>query len=154
VLRVLRDFGAIIEEKDGVIAVSKGELRGITIDAAHIPDLIPVLSIVAAGAEGESRIINAERLRLKESDRLRSTTALINGLGGSCLELSDGLIINGGKALRGGTADSFADHRIAMAAAVASSICEGKVELRGSGCVAKSFPHFWDVFNSLSGGGI
>ncbi len=84
-LDILRAFGAEIAEENGDILIRAGALHGQTIDAAPIPDLIPVLSVVAAGAEGETRIVNASRLRLKESDRLKSTAAMLQALGGrSC----------------------------------------------------------------------
>ena len=149
VLALLRDFGAEVrEEKDGVL-VRRGSLRGLEIDAAPIPDLIPVLSVLAAGAEGDTRIRNAARLRLKESDRLKTTAALLRGLGGSVEELADGLVIHGRGSLPGGVADSAGDHRIAMAAAVAACLCKGPVELSGAESVAKSYPLFWEDLQKL-----
>ena len=82
VLELLRGFGARVETGEDGVLVRRGTLRGLVIDAAPIPDLIPVLSVLAAGAEGETRIVNAGRLRLKESDRLKTTAALLRGLGG------------------------------------------------------------------------
>ena len=127
VLTLLRDFGAEVrEEKDGVL-VRRGSLRGLEIDAAPIPDLIPVLSVLAAGAEGDTRIRNAARLRLKESDRLKTTAALLRGLGGSVEELADGLVIHGRGSLTGGAAARAGDHRTAMAAAGAAHLFGGTV---------------------------
>ena len=152
VLNILRAFGAEVRESPEEIFVRRGTLRAVTIDAAPIPDLIPVLSVVAAGAVGETRVVNAARLRLKESDRLASTTQLLRGLGAEVEELPEGLVIHGGKRLRGGTVDSAGDHRIAMSAAVAASLCETAVTVSGAECVEKSYPRFWDDFNSLTGG--
>ena len=149
VLALLRDFGAEVREEEDGILVRRGKLRGLEIDAAPIPDLIPVLSVLAAGAEGDTRIRNAARLRLKESDRLKSTAALLRGLGGSVEELADGLVIHGRGSLTGGAADSAGDHRIAMAAAVAACLCEGPVELSGAESVAKSYPLFWEDLQKL-----
>ncbi len=149
VLDILRSFGAEIAEENGDILIRAGALHGQTIDAAPIPDLIPVLSVVAAGAEGETRIVNASRLRLKESDRLKSSTAMLQALGAEAEELADGLIIRGKAKLAGGTVDACGDHRIAMSAAVASCLCEGKVTVCGSECVKKSYPRFWADWEAL-----
>ena len=81
VLDVLRRFGADVRETQDAVTVRRGALHGVTIDAAPIPDLIPVLSVVAALADGETQIVNAARLRLKESDRLESTAAMLRALG-------------------------------------------------------------------------
>lgn len=149
ILDVLRGFGAIVEENGTTVTVRHAPLRGCTIDATDIPDLVPVVSVVAAAAEGETHIVNAARLRLKESDRLASTSALLRDLGGYVEELSDGLIIHGGTPLRGGSVDSYNDHRIAMSAAVAAGICEGDVTVLDSDCTAKSFPRFWELLERM-----
>lgn len=151
VLGILRDFGAQIAIDADSVTVRRAALKGVVIDAAPIPDLIPVLSVVAAAAEGETRVINAARLRLKESDRLSSTARLLAALGADVREQESGLIIRGG-ALTGGRVDSFRDHRIAMSAAVAACAASGAVELMDSECVAKSYPLFWEDFDALEGG--
>ena len=143
-MEILRRFGAEIFEEGGDVLIRRGSLSGQVIDASAIPDLVPVLSVVAAAAEGETRIINAARLRLKESDRLQSSSRLIRALGGEVTELEDGLIIRGQERLRGGTVDSCGDHRIAMSAAVAACVCGGEVTVTGAECVEKSYPRFWD----------
>ena len=120
VLDVLRRFGADVRETQDAVTVRRGALRGIPIDAAPIPDLIPVLSVVAALADGETQIVNAARLRLKESDRLESTAAILRALGGQVEVHNSGLTITGRKMLTGGTVDPQHDHRIAMAAATAA----------------------------------
>lgn len=152
VLELLSRFGAQLEIGESGILALKGSLRGIEIDAAPIPDLIPVLSVLAAGAEGDTRIINAGRLRLKESDRLKTTASLLQSLDGSVEELADGLVIHGSGSLLGGEAESFGDHRIAMSAAVAACLCREAVALGGAECVAKSYPRFWEDWESLEGG--
>ena len=149
ILDLLRSFGAEVCEQGERVTVRRGILHGITIDASNIPDLVPVLSVVAAAAEGETHILNAGRLRIKESDRLRSTAALLFALGAEAEELPDGLRIHGGKALRGGCVDSFHDHRIAMAAAVAASICTDSITVRDALCTDKSYPGFWDGMEQL-----
>ena len=149
VLDILREMGAEVTAEEETVTVRRGALRGVTIDARPIPDLIPVLSVLAALAEGETVIEHAGRLRLKESDRLQTTAALISALGGSVRELPDGLVISGRARLSGGTADACGDHRIAMSAAMAACGCEGPVTVLGSECVAKSYPAFWEDFASL-----
>ena len=151
VVDILRAFGAQVTEGDGSVTVRRGALRGVTIDAAPIPDLIPALSAVAAAAEGTTYIENAGRLRLKESDRLKSTAALLSALGGQAEEQEAGLVIRGRARLDGGTADPWNDHRIAMAAAVAACACRGPVTVTDSQCVAKSSPRFWEDFQQLKG---
>ena len=144
VFELLKQFGANCEQTDAAFTVSPAPLHGIEIDAAAIPDLVPILSVVAAKAEGTTRIYHAERLRLKESDRIETVCRLLRELGGVVEETPDGLLIHGGTPLQGGTADSCNDHRIAMAAAIASSICQGPVTILGAEAVNKSYPHFWD----------
>ncbi len=143
VLDVLRRFGAIVSTDADSVTVRRGELRPVTIDAAPIPDLIPVLSVLACGAVGDTHIENAARLRMKESDRLQSTARLINDLGGRAEELPEGLVIHGTGALRGGTVDPCNDHRIAMSAAVAAFMCTEWVTVRDAQCVQKSYHSFW-----------
>ncbi len=151
ILALLARFGARVSAASGAVPVRRGGLRGIGIDASQIPDLVPVLSVLAALAEGETRIRGAARLRLKESDRIRSTAALLSSLGAQVCETDDGLVVRGLPSLPGGTVESFADHRIAMAAAAAACGCTGEVRILGAECVAKSYPRFWDDFASLGG---
>ena len=151
VLDILRAFGAQVETSEGSVTVRRAALRGVTIDAAPIPDLIPALSAVAAAAAGTTYIENAGRLRLKESDRLKSTAALLSALGGQVEEQESGLVIHGRTQLAGGTVDAWNDHRIAMAAAVAACACRGPVTVTDSQCVAKSYPRFWEDFQQLKG---
>ena len=121
------------------------------VDAQDIPDLVPILSVLAAVSPGETRFINAGRLRIKESDRLATTTALLKNLGAEVEELADGLIVRGKNRLTGGTVDSANDHRIAMSAAIASLACDGPVILTGAQAVNKSYPAFWTDFQRLGG---
>lgn len=121
------------------------------IDAQDIPDLVPVLSVLAAVSPGETRFINAGRLRIKESDRLSTTAALLTNLGAEVQELPDGLIVRGKSRLTGGCVDSANDHRIAMSAAIASLACDGPVTLTGAQAVNKSYPAFWRDFQRLGG---
>ena len=149
ITEILVRFGAELTVSEDAVTVRRGVLHGITLDAGPIPDLVPVVSCLAALCDGETRVENAARLRLKESDRLQTTAALLSALGGSVRELPDSLIISGRGRLSGGTADACGDHRIAMSAAMAACGCEGPVTVSGSECVAKSYPAFWEDFASL-----
>lgn len=151
VLTLLRRFGAQIEEQTDCVLVRRGALRGIRIDAAQIPDLVPALAVTAVGAEGQTVIENAARLRLKESDRLQTTAALLRTLGAAVTELPDGLVIEGGRPLSGGTVSACGDHRIAMSAAIAAALAEAPVTVSGAESVEKSYPRFWNDLRSLKG---
>jgi len=149
VIDILKRFGADVTEGNRSFLVKKGDLHPVEIDASGIPDLVPVLSVLACAAEGKTVITGAARLRFKESDRLKTTAALITSLGGTVEETDDGLVIYGKGQLDGGTVDSFNDHRIAMSAAVAASICGNDVTVNDAGCVAKSYPGFWKDLGTM-----
>jgi len=121
----------------------------VVIDARNIPDLVPILSVVAGANQG-AVFTNIHRLRLKESDRISSTIALIEALGGNAAEVDDNLVV-WGTGYTGGTVDSRNDHRIAMAAAVAATICKEPVTILGAECVKKSYPKFWEEYARLGG---
>ena len=118
-----------------------------TICAADIPDLVPILSVVAAANHG-AVFTDIGRLRLKESDRVASTMQLIQALGGKADATQDTLCIHGTR-LRGGTVDSYRDHRIAMAAAIAATVCTEPVTVVDAECVQKSYPKFWEDLQTL-----
>ncbi len=147
ILELLDAFGADVKAEGHSVLVrpSRGKLKAIEIDAGNIPDLVPELAVLAAFAKGTTIISNAQRLRLKESDRLDSTAALIGSIGGTVEERPDGLTVTGsaGELLRGGQVDGFRDHRIVMAAAAASLGCRDKVTITGSDAVSKSYPGFF-----------
>ena len=146
ILELLQEMGAEISIHDDRIQVRGGNLKGITIDASQIPDMVPVLAVAALAAEGTTEIKNAGRLRIKESDRLASISSVLQGLGGDVEELAEGLLIKGGKPLSGGIADAHNDHRIAMMATIAALLCEGdeKVIIQGADAVNKSYPGFYE----------
>lgn len=121
----------------------------ITISAADIPDLVPILSVVAAANQG-AIFTDIRRLRLKESDRVASVIAMLDSLGGKAESTEDTLIVYG-TGLVGGSVDSVNDHRIAMSAAIASTICTQPVTILGAQCVNKSYPHFWAEYARLGG---
>ncbi|MBR5157161.1 MAG: 3-phosphoshikimate 1-carboxyvinyltransferase [Clostridia bacterium] len=126
-------------------------LSAMDIDVSQIPDLVPVLAVLATQANGTTRIYNAARLRIKESDRLATTTKELKKLGADITELSDELIIRGKTELSGGVCDAHNDHRIAMALAVAATVAKGEVIINGSDCVKKSYGNFWHDYSALGG---
>ncbi len=148
ILDALRNFGAdIIVNRNEIIC--KGDILTATdIDVSDIPDLVPVLSVVAANAKGTTKITGAGRLRLKESDRLITVSQMINNLGGNACIEGDSLVITGGK-LTGGEVDACRDHRIAMAASIAATVCTSEVIISDAGAVSKSYPRFYEDMKLL-----
>ncbi len=149
VLSVLKRMGAQIHSTGNAICIEEKHRVATVIDAKEIPDLVPVLAAVAAVSEGETHIVNAKRLRLKESDRLESVTQTLSALGAKIEQREDGLVIQGVKRLQGGTVDTWGDHRIAMMAAIVSTACLDQVEIQNAQVVNKSYPTFWSVLSSL-----
>ncbi len=151
VMKILGEMGcSIIIEGDNVRALPSNT-KGIVIDASQCPDLVPILAVLGALSEGRTEIINAKRLRLKESDRLKAVSSELGKLGACIMEKQDGLIIDGRKSLRGGKVDSWNDHRIAMALAIAATRCEEPVVISNAFCVKKSYPDFWEHYKALGG---
>ena len=148
ILDILRAFGAKVEEGEDSVTVTHSPLTGITLDASDIPDLVPVVAVVAAAAEGKTEIFGAKRLKIKESDRLKTVCDMINALGGNAKETEDGIIITPCP-LKGGEVDAANDHRIAMSAAVASCACERPVTIIGAEAVNKSYNSFFEDFEIL-----
>ena len=151
IYNILKKMGADLTNKDDVIYAKKSKLKAIDIDASQIPDLVPILAVTMALSEGKSLIYNAGRLRIKESDRLKSTTEGILNIGGEIKENEDSLLINGKQRLKGGEINSFNDHRIAMAMAIASLCCENEVIINDAMCVKKSYPNFYEDFEKAGG---
>lgn len=123
----------------------------IIIDVKDCPDLVPILAVLASFYFGKTKIINAARVRIKESDRLKAISCELNKLGANIIEFEDGLDIEGVAEFSGGVVESWNDHRIAMALAIASTRCTSKLTIIGSECVKKSYPHFWEDFKMLGG---
>lgn len=117
----------------------------------HCPDLAPPLAAWGALLNGTLYLRDAGRLRIKESDRLATITAALRALGADTVEEPDRLMITGKPSLPGGTVDCANDHRIAMMAAIAATGCTGPVTLLGAECVKKSYPDFWEVYQTLGG---
>ncbi|MDR1616141.1 MAG: 3-phosphoshikimate 1-carboxyvinyltransferase [Syntrophomonadaceae bacterium] len=147
IINILENSGALIETTpEGGLIVHGRNLLPQVVDVSDIPDLVPPLAALFSFCEGTSRIINAARLRMKESDRLQAVTEALNSLGGRVRIEGDSLLINGVPALRGGEMESFNDHRIAMMGAVAAIRSESAVCVKNSNCVGKSYPEFWRDF--------
>ncbi len=141
----------IVEICKEIVYNKNGGLNAFELDCSDIPDLVPVLAVLASFCQGKSRILNVARLRIKESDRLEAISSCLNALGGKVIAGADFLEIQGVSSLSGGTVDCFNDHRIAMAMAVAAVKCTSPLTLTGAQCVEKSYPDFFDVYRTLGG---
>lgn len=140
---------------DRVILEYTRKLSGagtVTLDVSQCPDLVPALAVQAALRPGETTyLINAARLRIKESDRIDTVTTELNRLGARVEPFPDSMTIRGVSSLGGGETDSHNDHRIAMMLAVAATRAEGPVTIQDAGSVAKSYPNFWEDYEKLGG---
>ncbi|WP_315344127.1 3-phosphoshikimate 1-carboxyvinyltransferase [Leptotrichia wadei] len=152
IIEIVTRMGANLEIFDDYVIVKPSKTKGTVIDISQCPDIAPILTVLAALSEGETRIINGERLRIKESDRITSIKTELNKLGANVAEEGDSLIIQGVQGFTGGvTVSAWNDHRIAMSLAVASSRCEKEIVLEEAESVRKSYPHFWDDFVKMGG---
>lgn len=153
VIDILERMNVVFKANDiGVIATLNGELKSTVIDGSQCPDIIPVLTSVAALTNGTTEIINAGRLRIKECDRLAAVTSELNKLGAKIIEKEDGLIVTGVEKLQGGVEVwSHKDHRIAMTLAIASTRCKEPIVIKDYECIAKSYPNFFEDFKALGG---
>ncbi len=149
IVDILSRAGANVSVVGDSVTVSSGKLKKIEVDAADIPDLVPILATMAAASSGESVIYNIERLRLKESDRIKSTSEMLRNLGADVTAEEDKLIVRGKGRLRGGEISSENDHRIAMSAAIAASICDETVVITGAEAVRKSYVDFYKIYRAL-----
>ena len=152
IISILRSMGADITiAADGAITCRGNGLRGTEVSVAQIPDIVPVLAAVMSQASGASMITNAERLKIKESDRLKTVYDFLTRLGADITYAGAGLSLTGRPILDGGEVSSHNDHRIAMAAAVASCGCSNPVIIHGAEAVRKSYPGFFRDFAALGG---
>ncbi|MDE6103546.1 MAG: 3-phosphoshikimate 1-carboxyvinyltransferase [Oscillospiraceae bacterium] len=140
----------IVEITEQLCYNENNEPTGFSINAADIPDLVPILGVLGTFCKDKSLISGAERLKIKESDRLETTAAVLNALGGNVTVKNDGLTIKHSK-LKGGITDSFGDHRIAMSAAIAATICSEPVIIKNADSVEKSYPSFFKDYQKLGG---
>ncbi len=153
ILDILEAMGCNVEESKEGIKVKPSKTKGIEIDASNCPDLVPILTVLASLSEGETKIVNAKRLRIKECDRLHAITKELNKLGANIIELEDSLIISGVNELKGGEVDSHNDHRVVMALAIAATRARGNVIINNPSAVEKSYPNFFKDYFKLGGEG-
>lgn len=152
IVDILIEMGANVTiSRNGNISCSGGDLHGADVSVAQIPDIVPVLATIMANASGASMITNAERLKIKESDRLQTVFDFLNKLGADITYGGSGLSLTGVPFLNGGEVSSHNDHRIAMAAAVASCFSKEPVMIRDAHAVSKSYPDFFKDFAALGG---
>lgn len=151
ILDILSEAGADVTWSEDNVRVEKCTLRPFATDVSQIPDLVPVLAVLACGINGTSRLTNAARLRLKESDRLEAMTRELTKLGADVEELPDGLVIHGTGRLRGGAVESHNDHRVVMALCAAALVADGEVEINGTEAVKKSAPRFFEEWAAIGG---
>lgn len=151
IFNFLENFGADISWEKNEVKVNKSNLKSVNIDAAEVPDLVPVLAVLAANAEGETRIKNVRRLRFKECDRLSAISEELAKIGVKIEASENELKITGGKNYAGCEVSSHNDHRIAMALTVMASCAEGNITILNSQCVKKSYPGFFKDYNLLGG---
>ena len=129
------------------IKIAKKEKTGLRIDVSQIPDLAPIVSVLLTTLDKKSAIINGKRLRDKESDRLKSSAKMLNDLGARAEVIGDSLLVSG--KIKGGSVDSFNDHRIVMASSIAGNIADGDIVIKDYEAVNKSYPSFFDNLKSL-----
>ncbi|MCQ2968837.1 MAG: 3-phosphoshikimate 1-carboxyvinyltransferase [Clostridium sp.] len=152
---ILERMGMVVqwnESQRKIIAKENNTLKATIIDGSQCPDIIPVLSVVAALAKGTTKIIKSGRLRIKECDRLKAIASELTKLGAKIEEREDGLIIEGVESLKGGVEVwSWKDHRIAMTLAIVATVCKEPIILKDYECISKSYPSFFDDYRRLGG---
>nr|MDE6659038.1 3-phosphoshikimate 1-carboxyvinyltransferase [Eubacterium sp.] len=151
IVEILKQFGADIEIKGNEIISRKAELKGIRIDVSDIPDTVPALAVAAAYANGKTEIVGGERLRFKESDRIESVVSNLKRLGADVTETADGMIINGGKSLKGAELLGYNDHRIVMAFSMAALFADGETVITEANSIDKTYPSFFEDYNRIGG---
>jgi len=149
ILDILRSFGADVETGEERASASRSELHGARVDMGDVPDLFPAVAVLAANAEGESRLHNARQLRFKESDRIATTVAMLKAMGADIEATDDGCVIRSGKRLRGAVVETHGDHRIMMAAFVAGLSADGVTEIDSKGEHQVSYPMFLNQMRSI-----
>lgn len=143
--------GKVVFTENGFVT-EKSNTTGTTVDITNCPDLGPIIAVLGALSKGSTTIVNAHRLRLKESDRIMSTVNTLSALGATIKNIGDKIVIYGKKELEGGvTVDSYNDHRIAMMTSIAVLRCKKEVTLTNSNAVTKSYPHFFEDYKSVGG---
>ena len=137
--------------KNGLLVPKEKKISDCADEAEYIRYMTPPLAVMAARRDGTTHFVNAARLRMKESDRLSTTAALLHALGVSAEETADSLTVRGVPSFSGGTVDGANDHRIVMAAAAAATAAAAPVTVTGAEAVRKSYPSFWEEYKRLGG---
>lgn len=150
ILDVLKKAGAEVEKTNGAVFVRKGEPKPFSLSLGEIPDLAPILAVLAANIRGVSELRNVSRLKDKESDRLLAIREMLKEAGIRTEEKEDALLVFGG-APHGGDFNSFSDHRMAMAEAILAAFAEGESSVSDGQCVKKSYPTFWRDYEKCGG---
>lgn len=152
IVPLLRKFGAHVVLSGDTVHVRREAMHGMEANVSDVPDLVPALVVMAACAQGATRLTGVARLRHKESDRLEALCAMLGAMGGhAAVEADDTLVITGGGPLHGGVVDGCNDHRIVMAASVLAQVCTGPTTITGVQAVRKSHPAFFDEYRRLGG---
>lgn len=149
IVDVLKKMGASITFKNNEFVVRKSLLKAQEIDAKDIPDLVPILVVLATQARGKTIIKNIERLRIKESNRAAAIVSELKKMGADIAEEHNYLKINGITKLKGATIDTYSDHRIAMACSMAAIVASEETIIEDPVCVRKSYPGFFDDLRKL-----
>ncbi len=149
VFSYLEEMGAELEHRSGLLKIVPDRpLTGKVIDLNETPDALPIMAVAACNASGETRLVNAPQARVKETDRIACMTRELAKMGADVEELPDGMVIRGGK-LHGAEVESYGDHRIAMALAVAGLTAEGETVINDAECAAVTYPAFIKDFSRL-----
>lgn len=151
-LEFLKDLGYVNISKDEFhLKKIIDAKKNVILDAKNIPDAVPILSIMAALSDTHTEVINIKRLRLKESDRVKSTVEMLENLGVEVKLFEDSFSFKGAEKFKSAKINSYSDHRIAMAASIAATFAEGPIIINDSQCVEKSYKNFYEDFKSLGG---
>lgn len=151
ILEITKNMGADLQWLDQELLVRPTKTQGAVIDASQCPDLVPIVATLAAVSKGRTEIVNAGRLRIKESDRLKAIATELSKLGAYIEENPEGLVIEGVEVLSGGNVEGWNDHRIVMSLAIAALKSSKPIYIEGAESVHKSYPHFFEDFKRLGG---
>lgn len=154
IIELIQSMGGVLKWEEDALTVWPSKTQGCTIDASQIPDIVPILGILAAKSSGVTKFVNAERLRIKESDRIKATMDILNKFGVKTSETEDGFMVYGSweqVLCANEVVDAWNDHRIAMAASIAAITSKSVVRLTGEESVTKSYPHFFEALKQLGG---
>jgi 3-phosphoshikimate 1-carboxyvinyltransferase len=149
IVELLREFGADVKVRGETVEVTGAGLTGIEADCSDNPDLVPILSVLGAVADGRTRLTNIHHLRFKETDRLRALATELRKLGANVEELPDEIRLNGVKQLKGAKLQSYGDHRMAMALGVAGLVAKGETVVDGAESIPVSYPSFVEDMRKL-----